>query len=137
MRIRRSGTVRVPGLPPTDAMALFTAAGEKRWVDGWAPVFPSGDETEDRGAVWLTGGTTWVIAARDELGATYARVQHGVSAGLVSVRCEGDGDDGTVALVAYDLTALDPAHDAELETFAADYDSFMAEWQRALDDALA
>ena len=136
MRVRCSGAVRV-GLPPAEAMELFTAVGERRWAAGWDPVFPSGDEREDKGAVWVTEGTTWVIAARGELSATYARVGHGEWAGLVEVRCEAADGGGTVAHVTYDLTALDPSQDAELERFAADYDAFMDEWQRGLDDALA
>ena len=135
MRIRCSGTVRV-ALPPAEAMELFTAAGERRWVEGWAPVFPAGDEREDAGAVWLTGGTTWVIAARDELSATYARVAHGVSAGLVDVRCEAAPDGGTVAHVAYDVTALDRVQDPELKRFDAEYEAFLAEWERAIAASL-
>jgi hypothetical protein len=135
-RIRRSGTVRV-ARPPDEAMELFTARGERRWVDGWEPRFPAGDEREDRGAVWLTEGTTWVIAARDDRSATYARVSPGVSAGLVDVACEPDGDAGTLAHVTYDLTALDDATAAELERFAAGFDAFLAEWERAIASAAA
>jgi hypothetical protein len=135
MRVQCNGSVRV-ALPPTEAMALFTAAGERRWIDGWAPVFPSGDEREDVGAVWQTGQTTWVIAARDELSATYARLAPGVSAGLVEVRCEAAPGGGTVAHIRYDVTALDPRQNPELERFAVDYDAFMAEWERAIARAL-
>ena len=135
MRIQCAGTVRVE-LPPAEAMELFTAAGERRWVEGWAPQFPSGDEREDRGAVWLTEGTTWVIAAHEQLSATYARVAPGVSAGLVEVRCEPAPGGATLAHVRYDVTALNPGQGPELERFAADYDAFLAEWEQAIARSL-
>ena len=58
----RTGTVRV-ALPPDEALPLFTAEGEKRWVPGWTPTWispPDGAPVE--GGVWLTrDGETEVI----------------------------------------------------------------------------
>ena len=34
-----TGTLRVP-LPADEAFRLFTARGERDWVDGWEPHFP-------------------------------------------------------------------------------------------------
>ena len=114
------GTVRVP-LPPDEAIELFTPEGERRWVAGWDPSYPGGDE-----AVFLTGATTWVTVERGDHVRRYARVTPGVQAGTVSVRCEPDGDH-TIATVGYELTALSAA--AELEAFAAGYDDFLAGWE--------
>ncbi|MGH8873468.1 MAG: hypothetical protein ACRDWS_16020 [Acidimicrobiia bacterium] len=63
--VRLSGTIRVP-LPSAEAFLLFTPSGERAWVEGWDPLFPSNvaDETEP-GTVFETdhGGvqTTWVV----------------------------------------------------------------------------
>ena len=117
------GTVRVP-LPPDQAIELFTPEGERRWVAGWDPSYPGGDE-----AVFLTGATTWVTVERGDRVRRYARVTPGVQAGTVSVACAPDGA-GTVATVGYELTALGP--DADLATFAAGYDDFLAGWEREI-----
>jgi len=117
------GEVRVP-LPPDAAIELFTPEGERRWVAGWDPSYPGGDES-----VFLTGTTTWVTVERSDRVRRYARVTPGVQAGTVSVRCEPDGA-GTVATVGYELTALGP--DADLAAFAAGYDDFLAGWEREI-----
>ena len=117
------GTVRV-ALPPDEAIELFTPEGERRWVDGWDPSYPGGDES-----VFLTGETAWVTVERGDRVRRYARVTPGVQAGTVSVRCDPDGDH-TVATVAYELTALSAA--AGLDAFAAGYDDFLAGWEREI-----
>jgi hypothetical protein len=45
-RFRNTITISVP-LPADDAMALFTARGERRWVEGWNPEFPAGEPSEE------------------------------------------------------------------------------------------
>ena len=122
-KISCRGTVRVP-LPPDEAIELFTPEGERRWVDGWDPSYPGGDD-----AVFLTGATTWVTVERGDRARRYARVTPGVQAGTVDVRCEPEGGC-TVATVAYELTALSP--EAELDAFAAGYDAFLAGWEREI-----
>jgi len=117
------GTVRV-ALPPDEAIELFTPEGERRWVADWDPSYPGGDE-----GVFLTGDTTWVTGERGEHSRRYARVTPGVQAGTVSVSCAPDGA-GTVATIGHQLTALGP--DADLATFAAGYDDFLAGWEREI-----
>ena len=40
-RFRATVTITVP-VPAYEAMQLFTAHGEREWVDGWEPHFPTG-----------------------------------------------------------------------------------------------
>ena len=122
-KIACCGEVRV-ALPPDAAIELFTPEGERRWVPGWDPRYPGGDDT-----VFLTHDTTWVTVERGDRVRRYARVTPGVQAGTVSVRCEPDGA-GTVATVGYELTALGP--DAGLAAFAAGYPDFLAGWEREI-----
>ena len=122
-RISCRGHVRV-ALSPDEAIELFTPEGERRWVEGWDPRYPGGDE-----GVFLTGATTWVTVERGDRSRRYARVTPGVRAGTVSVRCDPDGAH-TVATVGYELTALGPG--ADLEAFAAGYDDFLALWEREI-----
>jgi hypothetical protein len=116
------------------AIGLFTPEGERSWAPGWDPVYPGGGNE-----VFVTRShgreTFWVTARSEPLSRLYARVTPGVQAGTVEVTCRPEGE-GTVAEVRYRLTALDPAAAAELEAFAAGYDEFMAEWERAIAAAL-
>jgi hypothetical protein len=124
------GTLHVP-LPPTQAIQLFTAEGERAWVPGWDPtdisatVFTTGHDDHD---------TIWVVTDETATTRRYARVTPGVQAGTVEVRCEPDGEH-TRAHVTYDLTALGP--DADLDAFAAHFDEMLAEWERLIADACA
>lgn len=126
------GEVRV-ALPAEKAMALFTPVGERRWVPGWAPVFPAGEAGDGTapGTVFLTGETIWVVAGREPLAARYARVTPGISAGTVAVSCRPDGEHAR-AEVTYELTALSDAGRAELEAFAGGYADYLAEWERLI-----
>lgn len=121
-------------LPPEEAFPLFTATGERSWVDGWDPQFPSptADDTEP-GTVFTTGhgehGTTWVVTRREGgrlLG--YAVVSHGERAGRITVGLEPSGA-GTTVTVTHDLTALVPAASAGVEAFATGYDEYLDGWR--------
>jgi hypothetical protein len=132
-RIQLTGTVDVP-LPPADALALFPPAGEREWVPGWDPAFPSGEDTSPGTAFLTHEHTVWVIADSSPDSMRYARITPGVHAGTVEVRCESAGGE-TRARVTYDLTALgDPA---ALDLFAAGYPAMLAEWERLIAAALA
>jgi hypothetical protein len=128
IRHRLVGTVDVP-LAPSEALPLFTPGGEREWVPGWDPEFPSGDDT-----VFVTHGETyWVVADRTATSMRYARITPGVHAGTVEVHCEPAGT-GTRAHVTYDLTAL--GDHAVLDRFAAGYPAMLAEWERLIAVAL-
>jgi hypothetical protein len=124
------GTLHVP-LPPDEAIALFTPAGERLWVPGWDPTH-AGDTvftTEHDGT-----DTIWVIVDSTDRRRRYARVTPGVRAGTVDVRCEPEGEHTRVH-VTYELTALGP--DTDLDDFAAHYPQMLAHWERLIADACA
>ncbi len=139
-RVVCRGTVRVP-LPPEHALPLFTPRGERRWAEGWDPVFPAGDADDAApGTVFLTeadggGHAIWTVADRTERSMRYARAVPGVWAGTVEVRCEPAGAE-TLAEVTYDLTALDEAERPQLREFADGYDAYLGEWEREIAAAL-
>jgi hypothetical protein len=140
-RIRRTGTIRVP-LPPTDALALFTPTGERAWAPGWDPQFPSpaADDTEPGTVFWTDHAgrrSTWTVTRRDPATTiAYATITPGERAGLVTVALAPGEDHATVATVGYDLTALAPGANADLDRFAAHYRSFLDQWQRAIARAI-
>src|SRR5919198_5440312 len=80
-RFRDTVTIDVP-LPSDEAMQLFTARGERAWVEGWDPEFPAGEPSvEGEGTVFVTTAdgrsTYWVVAARDADRVRYARTTPG------------------------------------------------------------
>ena len=126
------GTVRVDG-PPERTFHLFTPVGERLWAEGWDPLFPAGEQGDgaEPGTVFVTAAhgreTIWVVLDRGADAVRYARITPGHLAGTVEVRLRDDE-----AEVTYDLTALTDDAQPELEDFAAGYDAFMAEWERAI-----
>jgi hypothetical protein len=126
------GTVEVP-LPPEQALALFTPAGERAWAPGWDPVYPVEEDTSP-GTTFTThdGRTFWVIADRTADSMRYSRITPGVHAGSVEVRCEAAGS-ATRAHVTYDLSG-DPA---TVDQFAGDFPAMLAEWERLIAASLA
>jgi hypothetical protein len=117
-------------LPPTDAIALFTPTGERAWAPGWNPQFPSPvtDDTEP-GTVFQTDHasrrSTWTVTRHDPATTIqYATTTPGDRAGLVTVACAPGQDHTTIATVNYDLTALTPQANADLD-----------QWQHAIAQA--
>ena len=140
-RFRGTFTISVP-LPADDAMPLFTARGERRWVEGWDPEFPAGEPTEeDEGTVFVTtaGGrsTYWVVAVSDADRFLYARTTPGFAAGTVEARRRAADGGSTQVDITYDLSALSDAGAAELDAFAAGYERDIGAWQQAIESALA
>jgi hypothetical protein len=139
-RVRLTGTIQVP-LPPTDAITLFTPTGERAWAPGWDPQFPSPtDDTTQPGTVFQTNHaghrSTWTVTRRDPATTIqYATTTPGDRAGLVTVACAAGEDDTTLVTVSYDLTALAPEANAELDRFAAHYPSLLDHWQQAITQA--
>jgi hypothetical protein len=128
------------GLPPEQAMELFTPEGERRWVDGWDPHYPEPDRREGPGAVFTTGHgahqTTWIMVDHLPGSVRYARVMDGMTAGTVAVDVVGSGERSTQVRVTYDLTSLTPAGEDWLEAFAADYEAAIGEWATEIASAL-
>jgi hypothetical protein len=120
-RFRDTVTINVP-LPADEAMALFTARGERRWVEDWDPEFPAGEPSEEgEGTVFVTRAngrsTYWVVA--------------------VEVRRRRSDARSTQVKVTYDLSALTAQGAAELDVFAARYDQEIGAWEAAIGMALA
>jgi Polyketide cyclase / dehydrase and lipid transport len=137
MRIRCSDTIRVAA-PLEETFPLFTASGERRWVPGWDPAFPmpTDDETQP-GTVFVTAHgdavTNWVVtAAEPPTTISYSRCTPGEAAGTVTIICTS-GVDSTEVEVSYDLTALTPAAEPALQTFAHQFRSFLDRWQTMID----
>ena len=137
MRVRSSGQFDV-ALPAADAIDLFTPEGERRWVPGWDPAYPTGQPSEDPGTVFVTvsGGveTTWIVLRIDRLGATaaYARTTPGHHAGVVRVGCADAATGHSTVSVVYDMTLLD-ADPAELDAYAdGPFELMMQEWSDAV-----
>jgi hypothetical protein len=141
-RVRLTGTIEVP-LAPEEGFALFTPSGERAWSEGWDPEFPSpvADEIEP-GTVFTTGGhgdqrTTWTVVRREGHHAlAYSRTTPGERAGLVTVTLQPSAVGSTVT-VDYDLTALVPAANAELRSFATHYRHFLDGWQDSIARCVA
>jgi hypothetical protein len=145
MILRMSTTVRrateiTVGLPPDQAMALFTPEGERRWADGWDPHYPEPRRREGPGTVFTTGHgdhqTTWIMVDHGPSGVRYARVTEGMTAGTVAVDVVGARERSTQVRVTYDLTALTAAGDTWLEAFDADYETAVGDWATAIATAL-
>ena len=119
----------------TDAFRLFTARGEQLWVPGWEPRF-FGDVTDDLhvGTVWTTdddaGRTvTWIVIDADPPSRVrYARVTERWTAGTVAVALT-ETTTGCRVTVEYDLTAIHPDAEAELDRFAEGYAAYLSSWR--------
>ena len=132
-RFRDSVTITVP-LAAEEAMPLFTARGERRWVEGWEPEFPAGEPSEeDVGTVWVTvagdRSTYWVVAAKDPGSVRYGRTTPGFAAGTVEVRVRGSDAHETQLDVTYDLTALTEEGAADLDGFAEGFQADVGSWE--------
>lgn len=137
VRAVRQGAFTLPCDPAT-ALPLFSPEGERRWVDGWSPDYPSG-ATDEVGAVWRTalgGDTTWVTTDRTDDRVRYARVSGNGTAGLVEVTCR-PAAGGTEVRVTYDLTACTAAGVVALHRFAAGFEDMVRDWRQATTAALA
>jgi hypothetical protein len=140
-RFRDTATISVP-LPAEDALLLFTARGERRWVEGWEPEFPAGEPTEEtEGTAFVTTAgdrsTYWVVAVREADRVCYGRTTPGFSAGTVEVRVRQSDAHSSHVEVTYDLTALTSEGAAELNDFAAHYERDIGSWETAIEAALA
>lgn len=133
---RLTGRITI-GLPPADALRLFTPRGEQEWAHGWHPAFPwpAGDDSEP-GTVFETRAhgqhTVWVVTTRQPgQSISYARVTPGDRAGTVTVTIS-PSDRGSEAEITYHLTALTAAAVPKLREFADQYPAFLRSWQHAI-----
>ena len=139
--VAHTGTLHVDA-PPEHAFQVFTAPGEKLWVDGWDPEVLSGGDGRDEGAVFVTqaGGDKayWIVVDYDAeaLHARYARIAPATRAGTVEVTARSDGKSGTEVEVTYELTALTEEGKRQLEDFDSDaYARMLGDWEQMIRNA--
>jgi hypothetical protein len=129
--VHRTAEITV-NLPRDRAMAFFTAEGERRWADGWEPHYPALTRRDGPGAVFTTEHaghqTTWIMVDHQPERIRYARVTHGVTAGIVAVDVVASDEQITRLRVSYDLTALSAVGETWLADFDATYESEIASW---------
>ncbi len=137
--VQRAAEITVD-LPREQAMALFTPEGERRWADGWDPLYAEASRRDGPGTVFTTGhgdsNTTWIMVDRQPDSIRYARVAHEMTAGTVTVDVVRSGENATHVRVTYDLTALTAAGESWLESFENDYDNVIASWSNETAVAL-
>ena len=138
---RHTGTLTV-NAPPEHAFQLFTAPGERLWIEGWDPAILSGGDGREAGAVWITntGGDKayWVVVDFDAeaLHARYARIAPATHAGTVEVFARPGAAGGTEVEVTYQLTALTDVGDGTLAVLDADAFARMLDgWERMIANA--
>ena len=134
MRRRASGSFELP-IPASAGIGFFTPEGERRWVPGWDPAYPSGEPSETPGTVFITEHgdteTFWVIEKIDREAHTsaYSRTTPGRHAGAVRVRCEDRPAGHCLVSVEYDMTALTPGHADELDEINDEhFEAMMKVW---------
>ena len=139
--VRHTGSLRVEA-PPEHAFQLFTAPGERLWVEGWDPEILSGGDGRGKGSVFLTDAhgdkAYWVVVDYDEetLHACYARIAPGTRAGTVEIVARDDGTGATSVEVTYELTALTDEGNQQLAAFDSDaYAEMLGEWELMIRDA--
>lgn len=139
--VSRTGTLRVDA-PPEHAFQLFTAPGEKLWIDDWDPEVLSGGDGRARGAVFVTNvagnKAYWVVVDydADALHARYARIAPDTHAGTVEVLARSGGAGATEVVVTYELTALTDEGNGQLKEFDSDeFVRMLVDWERMIREA--
>lgn len=141
--VSRNGSFELD-LPPRNALLLFTAPGEKLWIEEWDPVILSGDGFT-AGTVFMTTNhghvTYWVVSDFDidKRQARYVRVTPESDMGTVQVTVSPNGNGGSMINVSYQLTGLTSAGNQNLrESFdKSDYAAMMRKWQTMIQDSRA
>ena len=139
--VTHTGTLHVDAAPD-HAFQLFTAPGEKLWVDGWDPEVLSGGDGREEGSVFVTNVADdtayWIVVDYDvgALRARYARIAPGSRAGTVEVIARASPSGGTEVEVTYDLTALTDEGNSQLAAFDENaFTRMLAGWEQIISDA--
>jgi hypothetical protein len=142
MRHTATGQFELP-LPASEAIGYFTPEGERDWVPGWDPSYPSGEATESDGTVFVTSHgdaeTIWVIDGIDRTAHTsaYSRITIKHHAGTVKVNCTDLGDGRCLVTVNYDMTSLNPQQPDMLDDYKeSSFKAMMNEWATGITATL-
>lgn len=141
---RHAHAIRLP-LSADAAFPLFTARGERDWVEGWDPEFVHpADGATIEGMVFVTrhGGeeTLWGCASLDPVARRirYARVTPGSRFVFVDVAVDPVDAATCDVAVAYAATALTPAGAAKIAaTSADDFRADIDGWRTAIEAMIA
>lgn len=136
--ISRTGSFELD-MTPEEALPLFTGPGEELWIPTWKPVILNGDGYEP-GTVFVTsnhGHTTyWHVVEYDTEAkhARYLRITPQSNTGTVDVSLAANEQGGSTVTVAYDVTGLSPAGNADIaESFSeSHYAEMMQEWPKMI-----
>jgi hypothetical protein len=132
-------------LPASDAFPLFEPIGEKKWAEGWNPVFPSaGDLPLRDGSVFTVEAprpdgrgvmqSVWSVSlyAPPRL-IEYRNVVLGLRATRISVECVADGEKRTKVTVRYEYTGLSAEGDALIgQITPGHYAAMIDQWGEAI-----
>lgn len=138
VHIERAGVVRV-ALPAAEAFPLFNAAGERRWVAGWDPLYVHPVESGvGEGAVFQTrkdaGTATWIQTRHEPATGTasfvYVVPDHHTA--IVDVGVAPDGSGRSRAAVRYRMTSLSSDADDFVRSFGEAFDDYMVHWEEAI-----
>lgn len=129
--------------PPGEAFELFTPDGERRWADGWNPVWVQPTTpTLTPGSAFRTihegEETVWLVVDVDRTSGRVRYVRHtpGSRIGTVEVRCAHVPGGGTAARVTYEMPALSAAGQERHAELESGYVEMLASWKRDIARAL-
>ena len=143
-RVRHSYTQSLIA-SPEKVFPLLCPGRELDWARGWNPTMVrSHSGAAEADCVFTTPGTPddtiWIITRHEpkQLRLEMAMVMPRRTVGKLEISLSGDGDNGTLAEVAYTHTSLGPAGDKFLQGFTHDwYQNFMEEWEAELNHYLS
>lgn len=146
VRTEREHTFIV-ALPPAEAFSFFEPIGEKRWAEGWQPVFVSAEDAHlHDGSVFTVespqpdGGvvrSVWTVSRYEPSRLIeYRNVLLGLRATQITVRCEPHAS-GTRVTVRYVYHGLSDQGDQLIGKMTPDaYRTMIEGWSAAIADYL-
>lgn len=135
-------------LPLANAFTFFEPLGEKRWAEGWHPVFATPDDLPlHNGSVFSVdiprpdGGVTqsvWSVCRYDPPQCIeYRNIVLGVRATRIQIECSAASKTETRVTVRYEYTGLSTAGDLFIGQMSlARFAAMIGEWDQAIADYL-
>jgi hypothetical protein len=134
-------------LPPAEAFTFFEPIGEKRWAEGWQPVFVSAEDAQlHDGSVFTVESphahgapihSVWTVSRYEPSRLIeYRNVLFGLRATQITVRCEPHAS-GTRVTVRYVYHGLSEQGDVLIAKMTPDaYRAMIDGWGTAIADYL-